>query len=192
MRLILTLLATATLLALLIRDAPVAVSLARPQLSALVPQLSPTPLPQLENSLAYPRLGISAPLTDGPNTSPLVASDWQQLKEALRKGVMLSYSEDSFADAPFAYAVGHSSDTYPHAFSSIFAALGQAEPGDTFTLRVDEYEHSYAVTRTLILDPNDTRAFEALRQTDRPTVALVTCWPILTTSKRLVVLGERM
>lgn len=179
------------LAALLLWDAPLAASLARPQLAALAPSAfaaSPPP----GDSITYPRLGISAPLQDSPGTSPLVYADWTRLEDALQHGTLLAYPGSRFAAAPFAFVVGHSSDRYPHPYSSVFAALGQAREGDRFDLRLNGHDYPYVVLDKLTLDPTDTAAFTGLaRAVGRPTVALVTCWPPLTTRERLVVIAEQ-
>jgi LPXTG-site transpeptidase (sortase) family protein len=145
-------------------------------------------------SFHFPRLGINAPITESADSSPLKQQDWQQIKLALTKGVSLSYEGSDFETAPLAFVTGHSSDTYPHPYSGVFAGLGQAKIGDVFTVYRNEKGYQYTIEQISIVNPTDTQAFLHLRPTDATSqyVALVTCWPLFTTNQRLVVLGRAM
>ena len=138
----------------------------------------------------YPRLGISAPLTESPLTSPLEFRDWREISAVLRDGVSLSYPGEEFSATPLAFVTGHSSDVTNHPYAAIFAGLGQAELGDEFLLLLDEATERYTVVETKVLDPRNTRGFENLTPQSGQRVALVTCWPPLTTRQRMVVVGE--
>ncbi len=145
------------------------------------------------DELRYDRLGIRAPVSVDADTSPLVESDWSKITQSLMEGVSLSYEGDTFTDARLAFVTGHSSDATRHAFDSVFAGLGQAAPGDTFTLAVDGERFDYRVVDRRTIAPADADAFRLLAPSDdSDRVALVTCWPPLTTKTRMVVIGVRL
>jgi len=145
-------------------------------------------------SISYPRLGVTAPLTINPQTSPMKSSDWDTIRRAPTQGVSLAFTTETFTQAPLAFVTGHSSDTTRHPYSTVFASLGQAKIDDTFYLAPGNGKQlTYTVKSVERFDPKDIGRFHALSPTSGDTpqrVALVTCWPLLTTWKRLVVLGE--
>ncbi|MBI4022952.1 sortase [Candidatus Berkelbacteria bacterium] len=144
------------------------------------------------DGLRYPALGIQVPLTEAAWTSPLNAQDWTEIRSALRNGVSLAYTEPTFAEAPLAFMTGHSSDVTAHRYASVFAGLGQAQVGDQFFIQLGDATYPYTVADRRVLNPGDIEAFRALGPSnDRQRVVLVTCWPVLTTKARLVVIGER-
>jgi LPXTG-site transpeptidase (sortase) family protein len=181
---------------------PLVSTLSKPHVSsaiATITRATPTPEPTYDPSLSrfyYPRLGIAAPMTESADTSPLRSQDWASIKSALVKGVSLNYSGGSLKDARLAYVTGHSSDSYPHDYSSVFASLGQAKVGDVFTLTGKGEQWKYEVTGKKVINPRDVASFSA--QSLIPSdgegsyVALVTCWPLLTDRERMVVVGKRV
>lgn len=146
------------------------------------------------NQFVYPKLGISAPVEVTPGTMPIYAESWDQLKQSLNKGTNLSFPEPVWPEAKLAFLTGHSSDTYPHAYSAIFAGLGQAKTGDRFYLTLDGQSYTYRVVDKKIINPSDWQSFLKVKpeQAQEPYLALVTCWPPLTTKQRLVVVGKQL
>ena len=141
----------------------------------------------------FNRLAIHAPMSIMPETSPLNANDWSKLREALHKGVGLSFTQDDFESAPLVFVTGHSSDVNPHQYGSVFAGLNQSHTDDTFTLHIHGKEYKYKVVEKQILNPLNKDAFLKLGEGhEKQRVVLVTCWPVLTTKNRLVVVGERV
>ena len=179
---------------LLVWNLSTVVSLGKPYAISLIPALDVQPVYGADDTFSYPRLGISAPISDQPQTSPLVTSDWSVIRQDLLKGTALSYDGSSFDQASLAFLTGHSSDTYPHPYSSVFAGLGEARVGDEVTLTVKDTIYHYKIMSEQVLDPNQPAEFEALKPGDPNAhyLALVTCWPVFTSSKRLVLLGSRM
>jgi|GEM_PF-5830510 len=174
---------------------PLLISLAKPSVQAVT---QPTTAPPVEATLAenrlfYARLGIEVPMQVLSEANPMVYSDWNKFREALRGGVALSYDTKTFEESPLSFISGHSSDIYPHEFSSVFAPLNQAEPGDTISFRIEGKTYHFSVTEKMIITPKDVKKFESLQATDpaKQRIALVTCWPLLTSKNRLVVVAER-
>lgn len=175
---------------------PLMVSVAKPTLARVgITQVmnSFNPQAQVNNSFSYPSLGIQAPLKVSANTSPLKATDWETIRVALRSGVSVAYEAASFEHAPLVFVTGHSSDTYPHTYASVFAGLNRATNGDDVSLVIDDKKYSYKVIEKKVVNPNDLDSFRSLEPTDttKQRIALVTCWPVLTTKNRMVVVAER-
>ena len=153
------------------------------------PNLNPN-----DSRIVIPRLGIDAPMKESPATSPLAFKDWDSIRAALNDGTSLNYSAKDLDSAPIAYVTGHSSDRYPHAYSSIFAPLGQAKAGDTFYLTGGGEIRKYEVKYSKVVRPDDLNGFSekvlAAGLGSAQHVALVTCWPLFTSYNRMVVVGE--
>lgn len=142
------------------------------------------------DGFAYERLGISSPLSVNSETSPIAEQDWSKISEDLRQGVSLAFEGVSFSEAQLAFLTGHSSDTVRHPYASIFAPLGQAKIGDTFIIAVDGQDYNYQVTDKKIISPIAVDQFRQLEDDNIQRVALVTCWPPLTTTNRMVIVGN--
>lgn len=164
------------------------------KLTAPLTAAAETPPSLPDNSFSYPSLGISAPVTVSPRTSPLELKDWTVVRRSLQEGVHLSFPEDTWTESRFAYLTGHSSDSYPHRYSSVFAALGQAKPDDLFWLNVSGTTSAFRVLGVSVINPADIAVWDQLARQEgsRRRLALVTCWPLLTTNSRLVVEAEEL
>lgn len=151
-------------------------------------------LDQIEdNSFFYPNLDIKAPFTL-INKDPFTSKNWSLFREALTKGIAISYPyQDLENNSGLLYVIGHSTDRYPHTYSSIFSSLDKSNAGESFYLKKDEQVYEYKVTEKQILNPRDIDGFLNLESSDTKIqkVAIVTCWPLFTTKNRLVVVGER-
>lgn len=147
------------------------------------------------NSLWYPNLGIRAPLTLLAHQSPLVVQDWPAIRQSLQSGVALMFPTAAWNESSFSFLVGHSSDTWPHPYASVFAALGQARVNDLFYLNVQNTTLTYQVDGQHIVRPNDLAYWQQLGAPSTNGIrhiALVTCWPILTTKNRLVITAHEL
>jgi len=174
-------------------NGPLLWSVSKPTVIRVMPHLFPAPVQAANASVfEYQRLGIQAPAFAHAHSSPLNFADWSQISQDLHNGVNISFTGDQFSTAPLVYITGHSSDTYPHPFASVFAALSQAQPRDTFTVRLEDTEYTFTVEKKKVVHPTDEAAFQ--EHSDDPhiqTVLLVTCTPLLTSRDRLIVVGKR-
>jgi len=179
----------------LLCNLPTVVSVMQPSLRSFLPGSTVQADSLPNDTFQYARLGITAPVGLAPDTSPLRETDWATISQQLTKGVSLSYVGESFDQAPLAFVTGHSSSANPFAaYGSVFASTSQAKAGDQFELNVGGTLYHYQVVRTEILPPTDVSGFLALTPTvtGERDVALVSCYPIFTTSKRFIVLGKRI
>lgn len=143
---------------------------------------------QSDNSLVIPELGISVPVIDS-TTDPLTVTDWSIIKKDLMRGVSLSIKRAKPGESGTSVIVGHSSDLLPHTYAAVFAPLGEAKTGQLISLKYHGKQYSYRVTNKEVVSPTDLKFFDfRLNQKgNRNQLLLITCWPILTTQKRLVV-----
>jgi len=122
---------------------------------------------------------------------PLVYSDTLEeavLQEQLKKGAVVLPLGTSFGDPGNVVVTAHSSGTEafgPYRFA--FAKLGQLEIGQEFSVSTPTATYSYQVYDTEVVWPHEV---DKLPADDRSTVTLVTCWPLWTNFKRLLVHSE--
>ncbi|OGD61059.1 hypothetical protein A3A71_02360 [Candidatus Berkelbacteria bacterium RIFCSPLOWO2_01_FULL_50_28] len=84
--------------------------------------------------------------------------------------------------------LGHSSN-FPWAkgkYNTIFALLDKLKPGDNITLYYGTERYRYTVRQVKVVAAND---LSVLNITPRATVTLISCYPVGTTWKRIVVTG---
>jgi sortase A len=72
-------------------------------------------------------------------------------------------------------------------FGELFRHLDRLQPGDEIVLTTATREFVYRVTGTEIVEPTDVRVMDP---TNRPTVTLVSCYPYLVDTERIVVFAE--
>lgn len=152
------------------------------QKPAAVPSVSPLPASDAAEVLELPTLS---------ETIPLVLSDtWDDSKvqELLKNGAVILPHNSTFGDKGNTVVMAHSSgfESFgPYRFA--FAKLAELKVNDEFTVRTPKAVYTYRVYDETIVWPTEVNK---LPQDDRSTVTLVTCWPIWTNYKRLLVNSE--
>ena len=88
--------------------------------------------------------------------------------------------------------LGHSSnDVFDDgAYKFVFVQLDKMEKGDTFYLNYNGTRYTYTVTEKKIILPTEVGSLVVT--TDKPLATLVTCTPVGTAQKRLVVMAEQI
>lgn len=96
-----------------------------------------------------------------------------------------------FGNTPIA---GHSSNDAlapgDPAVKFIFARLEQLAVGDTFYLNYKGTRYTYSITRKLVVQPSQVNKLQI--GNDKPYATLITCTPLGTAEKRLLVFGEQI
>lgn len=147
----------------------------------------PTPEPEPEPVIIYtseviiPKIGVTAPLHI--NVLP------SQVIPTLQSGV--THYADTALPGQVGNSVifGHSSD-YPWSpgqYKNIFALLDQLAIGDRITVPYTTQRFVYEVIGTKIVKPSD---LSVLKKTPTPQLTLITCYPVGTAQKRLVVTAK--
>lgn len=142
-----------------------------------------------DNRIIIPRLKIYAPIRDIDRVDTS-GGDWKkiedQIQEALRDGVVHFPGTAKPGERGNVFITGHSS-YYPWGdgrYKDIFALLPQIEIGDEIVIWQDQQRYLYRVSEMKEVRPSAT---DVLAATDDNRLTLMTCVPIGTSLKRLIV-----
>ncbi len=142
-----------------------------PHLRPLVQSLVnlPTPIPTSHQAV---RIQIAAISVD----APVVQGDgWEQLK----KGVAQHIGTPNPGENGNIVLSGHND-----VFGEVFRDLDRLMPGDTVILFSSQRQYTYVITGTQIVEPTQV---EVMNPTSNPTLTLISCYPYLIDTHRIVV-----
>jgi sortase A len=139
-------------------------------LQQVVPVAIPTPGPQQPVRIVIPAIKIDSIVVEG--------DDW----EALKKGAGHHAGSANPGQRGNVVISGHDD-----VFGEIFRYIGDLKPGDEITLYTKESKFTYVVKNKRIVDPTDV---SVLQQTTEATLTLITCYPYLVDSQRMVVFAQ--
>jgi len=142
----------------------------RPLVAALPTPAPITPGPRSPTRIVIPAIGVDAPIVPG--------TDW----EALKKGVGHHPGTANPGERGNMVLAAHN-DIY----GEIFRDLDRLRPGDEIWVYAGSQAYRYVVVHKQIVEP--TRV-EVMAPTRDPVVTLITCYPYLVDTHRLVVVGE--
>jgi sortase A len=136
-----------------------------------VPKLViPSPGPQSSTRLVIPSIDVDVPVVEG--------DDWEQLK----KGAGHHLGSANPGERGNCFISGHN-DIY----GEIFRDLEEVKIGDQITLYAGQQPYQYIVRATRIVDPDDV---SVMYPTSAPVLTLMTCYPYMVDSHRLIVIAE--
>lgn len=144
--------------------------------------ISNTPSPDGNSTLSLQTL---------PDPVPLVYSDTldePRLQEYLKQGAVVLPLEKKFGEPGNVVITAHSSGSMafgPYRFA--FSKLAELNLNDEFTVNTPEARYTYKVYKKEVVWPSEV---DKLPNDDHSTVTLVTCWPLWTNFKRLLVDGQ--
>jgi LPXTG-site transpeptidase (sortase) family protein len=158
--------------------------------AALIVTATPIPTPKptptiTKNTLSYAAAGISAPIHFG------VTFDESIIQDQLRTGVVHLDGTAAPGQTGMAVLTGHSSN-YPWVkgdYNSIFASLHKAALGDRLVVNRNDTEYTYRVTSVYQVKPDDSSVLQAGTTSG---IRLITCTPIGTSLRRLIVEAEQI
>jgi len=142
----------------------------RPMVQSLANIPVPTPAPDQAVRLQIPRLNVDAPVVQGDG--------WEQLK----KGVGQHVGSADPGQSGNVVLSAHN-DVY----GELFRYLDQLRPGDEVIVYTQQRQYVYVVDRTSLVEPT---AVEVMASTGNPTVTLISCYPYLVDSQRIVVFAR--
>ena len=142
----------------------------RPMVQSLANIPVPTPAPDQTVRLQIPRLNLDAPVVQGDG--------WEQLK----KGVGQHIGSANPGQNGNVVLSAHN-DVY----GELFRHLDQLQPGDEVIVYTQQRQYVYVVDRTILVEPT---AVEVMASTGSPTVTLISCYPYLVDSERIVVFAR--
>jgi LPXTG-site transpeptidase (sortase) family protein len=168
-------------------DADVAVARAG-DLFSLVPPVGPP-----ENRLVIPKLNLNIPIVIPSNTA-LIDENWtaleKDIQDGLQHGVVHYPGTARPGQAGNVFITGHSSYYYPGPYTSVFARLAELDPGDEFWLYYGGDKHRYRIIDEREVSPTDVSVLNQPSTIREAT--LMTCTPVGTTLRRLVVRAQEI
>jgi sortase A len=143
----------------------------RPLVQSLPAVAIPTPGPEQARNIYIPALwNASAPVVQGDG--------WDQLK----RGVGQHVGSVNPGDVGNIVLSAHND-----IFGELFRDLDKLKPGDEILVSTATREYTYRVTGLRIVEPTEV---EIMESTARPTITLISCYPYLKDTERIVVFGE--
>ena len=141
-------------------------------LRGLVNIQATAPVPVDNSTGRIIRIGIAAINVDAPVVQ---GDDW----EALKTGVGLNAGSGIPGKSGYVILSGHND-----IFGQVFRDLDRLVPGDEIVLLTEKNAYTYIVTSTQIVQPSQV---EVMRQTEDSTLTLISCYPYLVDTQRIVV-----
>lgn len=132
--------------------------------------VAPTPGPEQALGIKIEAISVNAPVVQG--------DDWESLKRGVGQHIG---SADPGENGNLVLS-GHD-DIY----GEVFRYLDQLEPGDVVTVFTAQNTYNYVVTETMIVAPTYV---QVLNPTSDAIITLISCYPYLIDSQRIVVRGE--
>jgi LPXTG-site transpeptidase (sortase) family protein len=157
------------------------------QIPALELEVAPS-----DNRIIIPRIDQNIPIVRISSES-LIRRDWDKLEDemqnALKNGVVHYPGTSLPGQTGNIVITGHSS-YFPWdsgRYKDVFAILYEVVEGDNIVIYYEQDKYVYEVTEIKIVMPED---IEILKQTPENKLTLITCYPVGTNLKRLVVTAK--
>jgi sortase A len=144
-----------------------------------------SPNPERGPLLTVSSIGVEAPIVFEPSFE-----EWK-VQVALRDGVVHYGSTVNPGENGNTVILGHSSGQ-PWAkgnYKFVFTLLEKVKAGEAITVDYNGTRYTYKVTDTFVVKPSDA---SVLQNTSKPTLTLITCTPVGTSTNRLVVRAEQI
>jgi len=153
------------------------------------------PVGPFENRLVIPKLDKNIPIVR-PSMDALMHEDWKKFEEdiqtALHDGAVHYPGSARPGQAGNFFVTAHSS-YYPWdngKYKDSFARLNDLALGDTYSVYYNGDKHTYRVTAKKEVSPNNVTVLD--QPTNKRLATLMTCTPVGTTLRRLIVTAEEI
>ncbi len=156
------------------------------------PELSLAVTPP-DNRIIIPKLGKNVPIVEIPD-SEIQSEDWTDLNEdvleALKDGVVRYPGTAIPGQIGNTFITGHSSYYFwdEGDYKEVFALLPQLEIGDEVTLYYNQQKFTYRISEKREVSPSDVDVLD--QPNDKKQLTLMTCTPVGTNLRRLILVGE--
>ena len=146
----------------------------------------------ITDRIVIPRINQNVPIIQ-VSSQNLINRDWKALEkdiqDALKVGVVHYPGTSLPGDDGNVVITGHSSyfPWDPGRFKDVFALLHDVELGDKILIYSNQKKYIYEVIDIQIVKPNN---IEVLKQTPSEQLTLITCTPVGTNLKRLIVIAK--
>jgi LPXTG-site transpeptidase (sortase) family protein len=139
-----------------------------------------SPNPEKGPLLTIPAISAEAPIVFEPSFA-----EWK-VQIALRSGVVHYGTTANPGENGNIVILGHSSGQAwaPGSYKFVFTLLNKLQKDDLIYLDYNGIRYTYKVTDSVVVAPTDTTQ---IQPTSTPTLSLVTCTPVGTSTNRLVV-----
>lgn len=148
-----------------------------------------------ENRLVIPKLELNVPIVIPPMDA-LIAEDWKKLEEEIQAGLhdgVVHYPGTARPGKPGNFFLtGHSSyfPWDPGKYKSVFARLGELKAGDEYWVFYNGDRHRYIVQGKKEIKPADVSVLD--QPIDQRVSTLMTCTPVGTTLRRLIITAQEV
>jgi len=142
----------------------------RPLVQTMYNAPVPTPGPEQAVRIQIPALAVDAPIVQGDG--------WEQLK----KGVGQHLGSANPGERGNLVLAAHND-----IFGEIFRDLDRLNPGDLVIIYTNQRSYTYIIVDTKIVAPT---AVEVMSPTTQATATLISCYPYMKDSKRIVVIAR--
>lgn len=148
-----------------------------------------------DNRIIIPKLDLNVPIVV-PSSEPLLREDWKTLEEeiqrSLQDGVVHYPGTARPGQAGNFFVTGHSSyfPWAPGEYKSVFARLHNLNVGDEYWVFYNGDRHRYVIRGKKEIKPSDVSVLE--QPADKRIATLMTCTPVGTTLRRLILTAEEV
>lgn len=144
-----------------------------------------SPNPERGPYLTIPAINVEAPIVFEPSFE-----EWK-VQVALRSGVVHYGNTANPGENGNVVILGHSSGQpwAPGNYKFIFTLLEKVQTGDSIIADYNGTRYMYKVTNRVVVKPTDT---SLIQPTGKPTITLITCTPVGTSTNRLIVQAEQI
>ncbi len=148
-----------------------------------------------ENRLVIPKLNLNVPIVIPP-TDALIAEDWKRLEEEIQSGLqggVVHYPGTARPGKPGNFFLTGHSSYYPWApgdYKSVFARLHDLNVGDEYWVFYNGDRYRYIVDSKKEIKPSDVSVLD--QPVDERTGTLMTCTPVGTTLRRLILSAQEV
>lgn len=139
-----------------------------------------------DNSIYIESINIKAPITFGVDNNESAVS------ANLKNGVIQIFGSGLPGEIGNVFITGHSSN-FPWVdsrYNSVFALLGNVVVGDLVQIKFHDTNYAYRVKKVFIVNPSDASVMKASK--DSALLTLMTCTPVGTNLKRLIVQSDQI
>ncbi len=137
----------------------------------------------LDFGIEISKLGLKAPVTANVNGDNKV-----EYEKSLTKGLAHYKGTELPGAGGNVFVFGHSgSDSDGGPYAKIFRNLNDLKNGDKITVYYKNKKYDYTVTEKKVVAADD---LSPLNLTDDERLTLMTCWPVGTKDKRLIVIAK--
>jgi len=151
------------------------------------------PVVPTDNRLVIPKLGKSVPLVN-MSTENIEGENWSELEKQIQSGLQQGVVHYPGTAEPGqvgnVFITGHSSyyPWDPGQFKDVFAVLGQLEIGDEYYVYFNQRKYTYKIREKYEVQPDNVNVLQ--QPHDRKVSTLMTCTPVGTTLRRLIIRAD--